>query len=191
MNTPTRPSPPSTKRVSLLEIATTFAAISSTSFGGGQKASVRHQVVGRGWMTDEEFIEALELAELMPGPNVLNLAIYCAQRVRGTLGGVVAALASTIPPFAIVLLAGLLYFRFIHNPFVRAALAGCAAGAVGLTLGNAIELSLVYRNDVVRVALIVVTAVAVGRFKVPLALALAVFGGIGIWRQHASPQRSA
>ncbi len=178
----------SNKTISLLEIASTFALISSTSFGGGQKASVRRQVVAQGWMTNDEFIDGLELAQVMPGPNILNLAIFCGQRARGVVGAAVAALAASVPPFVIVLIAGALYFAFIGNHLVRAALLGCAAGAVGLTLSNALELSLDYRKDWVRVALIALTAVAVSGFRLPLVLVLLVFGGLGIARERLSPK---
>ncbi len=181
-------SPTSNKNVSLFEIASTFAQISSTSFGGGQKASVRRQVVAQGWMTNDEFIDGLELAQVMPGPNILNLAIFCGQRARGTAGAIVAAVAASAPPFFIVLIAGALYFAFIGNHVVRAALMGCAAGAVGLTLANALELSLDYRKDWVRIALIALTAVAVSRFRLPLVLVLLIFGGLGIVRERLSPR---
>ena len=59
---------------SLLNVALTFATISSTAFGGGQKASVREQVLSRGWMDRERFIDGLEIAQVLPGPNILNLA---------------------------------------------------------------------------------------------------------------------
>jgi chromate transporter len=173
------------ERPSLLQIATVFAAISATSFGGGQKASVRRQVVTvHKWITEDQFMEGLEFAQVMPGPNIVNLAIFCAQRARGIPGAIVAFLAATIPPFFIVLIAGALYFRFIGNPFVRAALLGCAAGAVGLTLGNAIELTWDLRKDALHLAIVAATAVAVSYFKLPLLPTLVVFGGLGMWHYH-------
>ena len=126
---------------SLSNIALTFAAISSTAFGGGQKASIRQQVLSRGWMDRERFMDGLEIAQVLPGPNILNLALYCGQSVRGVPGAVAAFLGASIPPFIIVLIAGALYFKFASNPFVQGALRGCAAGALGLTIGNALELS--------------------------------------------------
>lgn len=169
-----------------------FAAISATSFGGGQKASIRRQVVtSHQWMTESQFMEGLEFAQVMPGPNVLNLAVYCGQRARGVLGAIVAFLAVSVPAFAIVLIAGALYFRFIGNSFVHAALMGCAAGAVGLTLGNAIELSVDLKDDLVNFALLAATAVAVSRFHVHLLIVLVVFGTLGIWRYRVRKIRAA
>jgi chromate transporter len=188
----TAQSPTSTElaKPSLLEIAWTFAVISSISFGGGQKASVRRQVVtDQRWIDDAEFIEGLEIAQVMPGPNILNLAIFCAQRARGIPGAIVATFAVSIPCFVIVLIVGALYFKFIGNSLVHAALAGCAAGALGLTVGNAFELSAEQRSDPWRYVLIAVTAVLVARFKFPLVLTLAIFGGIGIWREYVVSKR--
>jgi chromate transporter len=179
------------QRPSLLQIASVFAAISATSFGGGQKASVRRQVVTvHKWLTEDQFMEGLEFAQVMPGPNIVNLAIFCAQRARGVPGAVVAFLAATIPPFFIVLIAGALYFRFITNPFVHAALLGCAAGAVGLTLGNAIELTWDLRKDFLPLAIVVATAVIVAIFKLPLLPTLVVFGGLGMWHYHVKKTRT-
>jgi chromate transporter len=165
---------------SLLHVALTFAAISSTSFGGGQKASIRHQVVAQGWMDHDAFMDGLELAQVLPGPNILNLAIYCGQKVRGVAGAVSAFAGASVPAFFIVLIAGALYFRFSSNPYVHGALRGCAVGALGLTLGNALELSWEERGDWARILLLVVTALAVSIYRMPLLAVMVLFGGIGI-----------
>lgn len=174
---------------SLLQIALAFAAISSTSFGGGQKASIRQAVVSRGWIDRDEFMDGLELGQVLPGPNILNLAIYCGQRVRGFAGAVAAFLGASLPPFAIVLIAGALYFKFAANPYVHGALRGCAVGALGLTVGNALELSWDERGDWVRIALLAVTAAVVSLAHMPLLLVLVVFGGLGIAREYVRSRR--
>lgn len=133
-------------------------------------------------MSEDQFMEGLEFAQIMPGPNILNLAVFCGQRVRGIAGATVAFLAVSLPAFAIVLIAGALYFRFIANPFVRAALLGCAAGALGLTLGNAIELSVDLKDDWLNFVLLAVTTAAVTAFHVHLVLVLVVMGAIGVLR---------
>jgi chromate transporter len=180
---------PLDSRPSLLSIAVAFAAISSTSFGGGQKASIRQQVTSRGWMDGEVFMDGLELAQVLPGPNILNLAIYCGQKVRGLPGAVAAFLGASVPPFVIILIAGALYFKYASNPYVHGALRGCAVGALGLTVGNAIELSWDERGDWLRLLLLAITAVVVSFFKMPLLLVLVVFGGIGIVHEYVRARR--
>ena len=179
------------RKVSLLDVALTFASISSTAFGGGQKASIRQQVLNRGWMDRERFLEALEVAQVLPGPNILNLAIYCGQRVRGIPGAVAAFLGASIPPFVIVLIAGALYFKYAANPYVHGALVGCAAGALGLTLGNALELTWDERTEWIRILLVAVTAVTVSFLHMPLLLVLVIFGGAGIVHEYLRTRSSS
>jgi chromate transporter len=171
---------PAEARPSLASVALTFATIAATSFGGGQKASIRRQVLARGWIDSDRFLEGLEIAQVLPGPNLLNLAIYCGQKARGVPGAVAAFAGVSIPPFAIVLVAGALYFKFSSNPFVHGGLRGCAAGALGLTLGNALELTWDERKSWLSIALVAVTALAVSFLRMPLLLVLALFGGAGI-----------
>jgi chromate transporter len=178
-------------RPTLLSVALVFAAISSTSFGGGQKASIRQQVVKQGWMDKDAFLEGLELAQVLPGPNILNLAIFCGQRARGVPGAIAAFLGASIPPLLIVLVAGALYFKYSENPFVRGGLRGCAVGALGLTVANALELSWDERNDWIKLVLLALTAVVVSLFKMPLLLVLVVFGGIGIMHEYLRARRQA
>ena len=129
-------------------------------------------------------MDGLELAQVLPGPNILNLAIYCGQKARGLPGAVAAFLGASIPPFVIILIAGALYFKFASNPFVHGALRGCAVGALGLTIGNALELSWDERGDWVKLALLAATAVVVALFRMPLLLVLVVFGGIGVAHEY-------
>jgi chromate transporter len=181
------PDPPA--RPSLLSIALTFAAISATSFGGGQKASIRHSVVAKNWMNNDQFMDGLELSQVLPGPNILNLAIFCGQRVRGVPGAIAGFVGMTVPPFAIVLVIGALYSVFASNPYVHGVLRGCAVGALGLTLGNAIDLSWDHRTHWLNVVLIVATAACVSYFKVNLVIVLVVFGGIGIFNEYLKSRK--
>ncbi len=181
----------SADRPSLPSIALAFAAISSSAFGGGQKASIRQAVIARGWMDRDGFMDGLEIAQVLPGPNILNLALYCGQKVRGMPGAAAAFLGASLPPFVIVLVAGALYFKFAGNPYVQGALRGCAAGAVGLTIGNALELTWDERADWLRIALVVVTALVVSFLHMPLLLVLVIFGGIGIAHEYLRSRKKA
>lgn len=159
-----------------------IGSIALTSFGGGQKASIRQSMVRqRGWISDDDFLEGLELAQLMPGPNLTNLVVYIGHRLRGWAGAVTAFFAISLPPFAIVLAIGAIYFKIKGIPWVHSALEGCAAGAIGLTLANALELTqeqLAWRLSLLFVA---VTAVAVSWLRVPLFVVLAVLGPLCIY----------
>jgi chromate transporter len=145
----------------------------------------------RAWLSEDDFIEALALAELMPGANLVNLAVFIGHRVRGAPGALIATLAVCLPPFVIALGIAVAYFARIDVPLVGAALRGCAAGAVGLTIANAIELTVERRRDgPLAFVLLAGTAVAVGAFKLALLPSLAIFGGLGIWLATVRARRA-
>lgn len=176
--------------VPLTQLALVIGTIALTSFGGGQKASIRQSVVTqRAWLTNDEFLEGLELAQIMPGANLINLVVFVGQKLHGWVGALVAFLAVSVPPFAIVLVVGAIYFKISAIPLVHSALIGCAAGALGLTLANALDLT---REQAVRplsLAFIALTAVAVSWFKAPLLLVLVVLGPvcIALYRPDRKP----
>jgi len=178
---PSRRRPGGRAGPSLWELASAFGLISLTGFGGGQRAQIRRQVVSRKhWITDQDFIEALEVAELLPGPNVLNLAVFIGQRLRGVPGAVVSLIAGSVPPFLLVLVAGAFYFSKFNTPLVRSALSGATAAAVGLTLANALELTAATRKRPLNLVIIAATVVSVTYFKLSLVLTLLIFGGLSM-----------
>jgi chromate transporter len=171
----------------LWQLASIFGLISLTGFGGGQKAQIRRQLVTRkNWITDQEFIEALEITELLPGPNVLNLAVFIGQRIRGIPGAFVSLIAGSLPPFIIVLAAGAFYFSKYNTPLVHSALNGAAAAAAGLTIANALQLTSESRKRPINLVFIAATAVAVSCFRLSLVLSLLIFGGLSMFVYAAS-----
>jgi chromate transporter len=123
---------------------------------------------------------------------LVNLAVFIGHRVRGARGALVATLAVCLPPFAIALIVAYAYFARIDVPLVGAALRGCAAAAVGLTIANAIELTVERRRDgPLGLALLAATAVAVGVFKLGLLPTFALLGGLGVWLATVRARRDA
>jgi chromate transporter len=120
--------------VRLMEILALFGKIGLTSFGGGLSAWIYREVVDRrAWLSEDEFLAGLTLAQILPGPNVINIAIYIGHRLRGWPGSLVATLALLLPPMvaAVALLA--LFRSFSDLGWLHDLLEGIAAAAVGLT----------------------------------------------------------
>ena len=116
------------------EIFRVFAKIGITSFGGGLVAYLRDALVtDKKWMDEEEFLAALEIGQTLPGLNSVNVAIIAGRKLAGPRGAIAAA-GLILPGVLLLLVLGILYDRFRHNPNVAAALAGVAAAAVGLLL---------------------------------------------------------
>lgn len=130
---------------------------------------VRH----RGWFTEEEYLEMLSLSQLMPGPQICNVAVLTGMRLRGSAGAFVAWAATTLPSLALLCAIAFVVLRGASIPIVGEALRGCAAGAVGLTLANSLELTAPRRKSW-RDLIFIVIAAAAGVSRVPLAVTLVV-----------------
>ena len=120
--------------VTLPQIFALFARIGLTSFGGGLSAWIYREVVDRrAWLSEDEFLAGLTLAQILPGPNVINISIYIGQRLRGTMGSIIATLALLLPPM-VVAVGLLILFRFYGDvAWLHNLLEGIAAAAIGLT----------------------------------------------------------
>ena len=128
------------RQVSLREISAGFLIITLSSFGGGLSAWIQQMVVEeRKWLTDGEFLSALAVSTIIPGPNAVNLAAYIEASLKGLPGLLAALTGLIIIPFLIVLAVGILYFEFQYLPNVQSALRGMATVAVGMTLGIGLE----------------------------------------------------
>jgi chromate transporter len=158
--------------VSPWQLAVVFGRISSTAFGGGQIPAIRREIVRRNaWLTEPEFLELLGIAQIAPGPNPVNMAVLIGGRLAGPFGACVALLACTLPGF-LILLAIAAVALDPRMAFLRAGLRGCAAAAVGLTLANAIEMTLPYRTKLLELGFVAAAALAVIVLHVSLELTL-------------------
>jgi chromate transporter len=121
--------------VSKTHIAMTFLVIAMISFGGGLSAhAFRVLTEEKKWLAKEEFLSFLALSRILPGANMVNLAICVGSRFGGAWGAVAATSGLLGLPLLLILSIGLLYFHFQTVPGVAAVLSGLAAVAVGLTL---------------------------------------------------------
>ncbi|HXP94121.1 MAG TPA: chromate transporter [Candidatus Binatia bacterium] len=149
------------KHVPVAALLRVFLWLGTTTYGGGQSAAIRREVVrSRGWLTDEEYLELRSIALISPGPNSPNLALLIGLRLSGTIGAILSYAAASVPSTIILLLLGALALD-PQFPALRAALRGCAAAAVGLTVANALELTAIYRSRVPQLLVVAAAAVCV------------------------------
>lgn len=165
--------PPRT-RVPLGAIALSLARITSTQVGGGAQLTIRRELVRhRRWFTESEYLEVLSLSQLCPGPQICNIAVLVGMRLRGSAGAVTAWAATTLPSLALLFVIAVILLRGSSIPAIADALKGCAAGAVGLTLANSLELTAPRRKSP-RDLLFIAASATAGLFHVPLAVTLGV-----------------
>lgn len=125
---------------SLTDLFVSFTWLALQGFGGVLAVVQRELVEKKRWMTNEEFVEEWAVAQVMPGPNVVNLCIMIGRRYFG-LRGALAALAGILAvPLLLVLLLALLYAQWAHHPGVAGALRGMGAVAAGLIAATGLKL---------------------------------------------------
>jgi chromate transporter len=171
---------PQRPAVSPLALAVVFARISSTAFGGGQMGAIRREVVRQNrWLTEEEYLELLSVAQIAPGPNPVSAAVLIGGRLGGWPGAAASLVACTLPGFVILMGLALLALD-PRMTLVRAALRGAAAAALGLTFASTWEMTLPYRKRALDLVLVVLTALAVTALHLSLAVTLAILVPVGI-----------
>jgi chromate transporter len=118
--------------------------VGALSYGGGFVIIPLMQadaVDQHGWMTDTEFLNAVALGQVTPGPVTHTVAVvgYAAAGIPGAL---LAAVVAFAPSFAFVLAGARRFDRFVANPDVRAFFDGAGPAAIGAILGSAVPLAL-------------------------------------------------
>jgi chromate transporter len=132
---PARPQPQS-----LTDLFVSFTLLALQGFGGVLAVVQRELVEKKRWMTREEFVEEWAVAQIMPGPNVVNLSLMIGHRYFG-LRGALAALAGMLTvPLLVVLMLALVYAQFAGHAGVAGALRGMGAVAAGLIAATGMKL---------------------------------------------------
>jgi len=135
---------PSGSKESLLTILLTFLKVGAFTFGGGYAILpvIRQEVViNRRWVAEDAFADILIITQGMPGQLALNSAIQIGVRLRGTIGGLVAALGVTAPSVIILLIiAAWLYPLYRDNQYVHAVFYGLRPAVVALIAAAAFNL---------------------------------------------------
>ena len=90
-----------------IELVLVFFMIGAFCFGGGYGILpfIQGEVIGRGWMTAQEFVNIIAVSESTPGPLGINVATYVGFKLAGIPGAVCSTLGLMLPAFFLVLLA--------------------------------------------------------------------------------------
>ena len=125
---------------SLRELFFAFTWLALQGFGGVLPVAQRELVERRRWLTREQFVEMLAVSQVLPGPNIVNLALMFGDRALGVRGAFTALASMLLAPLVVVLALAALYARFAQVPAVTGALRGMGAVAAGLIIATACKL---------------------------------------------------
>ncbi len=150
---------------------------------GGVLAIVQHELVDKKqWLTREEFIEDWAVAQILPGPNVVNLSLMIGDRYFGLRGALMALAGMLTFPLLVVLTLAAIFSGISDLPGVQGALRGMGAVAAGLIAATGIKLIAALQKNVMGTLacglLAALTFVAVALMRVPLVWVLLLVGGV-------------
>ena len=173
-----------------LALFVAFTLLALQGFGGVLAVAQRELVDRRGWLTRLEFVELYAVAQLLPGPNVVNLSLMIGDRYFGLRGALAAISGMLLAPLLVVLALAASYQQLAQYPAVAGALRGMGAVAAGLILAMALKMLATLRGNVLGAALCTLlglsTLTAIAVLRVPLAWVVIGLGltgwGLARWR---------
>ena len=175
------PDPSPERPASLKDLFLSFTWLALQGFGGVLAIVQREMVEKKRWMTKEEFIEDWAVAQIMPGPNVVNLSLMIGSRYFGLRGALTALAGMLTFPLLVVLMLALVYARFAGDPGVEGALRGMGTVAAGLIAATGFKLVSTLKTNVLgwKLCLVIgaVVFIAIAVLRLPLVF---VLGGIGL-----------
>ncbi len=141
-----------------------FLWLGTVGFGGPIALAGHMQqdlVDERGWISKEDYLEGLALAQLAPGPLAAQLAIYLGYIRAGVLGGTAVGVAFVLPSFLMVLALSAAYVRFGGLPWMRGMFYGIGAAVIGIITRSAFKLTkLTLGRDKLRWGIFTILAVS-------------------------------
>jgi chromate transporter len=162
------------------EIFLAFLKIGVVAFGGALPWVRRVIVDEKQWLTESEFTEIITVCQAVPGPNVVNTAVFFGTRCRGISGGLVAFLGLIGLPLVILFALNHLYHLYADLPQVKSAMNGMGIVATAYLVAMAFKMGKPFRHKRWAVALCLLAAILSAYFHWPMAMVLLSCGAVGV-----------
>ncbi|MDY0329719.1 MAG: chromate transporter [Thiomonas sp.] len=170
----------------MAELFWVFNHLTLLGVGGVLPFAQRILVEDKRWLSNEEFVEMLSLGQVLPGPNLINLALMVGQHFFGWRGAVVALAGMLAAPLVLIFVVAIAYAQYASTPAVARALQGMSAVVAGLVIAMAIKLFPAIRHDPSNWGWMGLAFVGVGLLHIDLLWVLIALGPIAVawawWR---------
>jgi chromate transporter len=171
-----------------------FTLLALQGFGGVLAVVQRELVDKKQWLTLDEFVEDWAVAQILPGPNVVNLALMIGGRHFGISGALAALSGLLLAPTALVLLLAAAVAGVADTPMAQGMLRGMGAVSAGLIAAVGIKLMGALKNNpmgmMTCIGIGTLTFIAIGLLRLPLAWVLLSLGPLAsVWAAHCIKQR--
>ena len=141
-------------------------------------------VQGHHWLTDKQFVDAVAVAMITPGPVVITVA-FIGYLVAGVAGATAAALGIFLPVYLVVVLLAPSYKRWAKNPQLNAFVRGVTAAATGAIAGAVVVLARRSVYDLPTLLICAVSLAVLFRWKIPEPVLIACAAVAGLLLHHA------
>ena len=167
----------------LLQSFKTFFKIGLFTLGGGYAMIplIEKDIVDRHrWMTREELMDVIAIAQSCPGVFAINVSTFVGYRLRKTRGAVCTTLGTALPSFIIILLIAMFFRRFQDNTIVAAMFRGIRPAVVALIAVPTFNMARSARISVTNCWIPIVSALAIWALGVS-PIAVIIIAGTGGW----------
>jgi chromate transporter len=176
------------------DLFVSFTLLALQGFGGVLVVVQRELVEKKQWLTLDEFVEDWAVAQILPGPNVVNLALMFGARHFGIPGALAALGGLLLAPMVLVLSLAAAVAGVADTPVVQGMLRGMGAVSAGLIAAVGIKLMTALKNNPLGMLTCIVigacTFTAIGLLRLPLAWVLMTLGPLAtVWAAYCIKQR--
>ena len=165
-----------------LKVAFAFLKIGAFSFGGGYSvlSFIQREIVeGNGWITPEQFVNLVAIAEMTPGPIAVNSATFVGYNMFGVWGGIMCTLCTLAVPVTLSLIVSFYFSKFKENKHLRNALAGIRPAVIGLIAASCISVAEISITSLYSLIFFGIALLLVWKFKINPIITLVICGGLG------------
>ncbi len=126
----------------LWDIFILFTRVALVSWGGGpaSMALMQRETTAVGWVTTDEFADALAVGNALPGPIAPQVSAYIGYKIAGFPGAIAATLGTVLPATLLMLVMIIFFFRIKDDPNIKAMLTAVRPVVVGLLVWTALEM---------------------------------------------------
>lgn len=172
----------SANTIMLLKLFTTFAGMSLFLFGGGYVfiPLMQHTVVeSTGWLTRQEFVDAIAMSQITPGPIVVS-TVFIGYKVAGLPGALVATIGIFLPPGILMLIGTHVMNRIKQSVLIKAVLRGIRPAIIGMIISAVIAVGMTAQQNWVSLLIFAAALLAQLKFKVDVVWVIPIAGLAGL-----------
>lgn len=143
----------------LFDLFITFFKIGLFTFGGGYAMIplIKEQVVDKKkWISEDELLEIIAIAESTPGPIAINMATYIGFKQKKILGSILTTLGVVLPSIIIIVALSYIYEAFMSNMYVKYAFVGIKCAVSILIIKAGINMIKKMKKNVINIIVLVI-----------------------------------